>query len=56
MGLFAKLKSYLSQKYYPWRIKHIAACCRDNLYVGGKSYVTSSIFLGHHVSFNGMEI
>ena len=38
------------------KIKRIAAEVGNDLYVGGKSYVTSNTYLGRHVCFNGMQI
>lgn len=56
MGVFSKIKSVLNKVYYPKKIRRKAAKCGSNLYVGGKSFVTSSTYLGNHVCFNGMSI
>lgn len=56
IGLISKIKSNFSQWYYPHRIKAKAAQCGKELYVGGKSYVTSKTHLGYHVCFNGMSM
>lgn len=56
MGLIGRLKFEFSKKYYPWRIKRVAADCKEGLYVGGKSYVTGKTYLGKHVCFNGMAM
>lgn len=56
MGLMTKIKNQFSKKYYPMKIKKKAAEVGPDLYVGGKSYVTSNTYLGKHVCFNGMQI
>lgn len=56
MGLLIKITRLFSRVYYPWRIKKKAAKCGVNLYVGGKSFVTSNTFIGDYVNFNGMSI
>lgn len=56
MGLITRIKFEFSKWYYPLRIKAKAAQCGENLYVGGKSYVTHQTYLGHHVCFNGMSM
>lgn len=56
MGLVSKIKNQFSKIYYPMKIKRIAAEVGNDLYVGGKSYVTSNTYLGRHVCFNGMQI
>lgn len=56
MGLVSKIKNQFSKIYYQMKIKRIAAEVGNDLYVGGKSYVTSNTYLGRHVCFNGMQI
>ena len=56
MGLISKITHKFSKWYYPRRIKAVAAQCGKDLYVGGKSYVTSHTYLGEHVCFNGMSM
>lgn len=56
MGLFSRIKYYFNRKYYPIRVRKQAAKCGVDLYVGGKSYVTSNTYLGDNVNFNGMAI
>jgi len=41
---------------YKKKIMKKAAACGKNLYVGGKSYVTSNTYIGDNVNFNGMAI
>lgn len=56
MKIFNYIKNFIIQNYYPFKIRHTAARCGQNLYVGGKSYVTRNTFLGNHVCFNGMSM
>lgn len=42
--------------HYRMQIKRTAAECGEELYVGGKSYVTNNTYLGKHVCFNGMSM
>lgn len=56
MNKLRKIYKWISRWYYSNKIKKRAARCGDRLYVGGKSYVTSSTYLGEHVCFNGMAI
>lgn len=56
MGLITRIQSKFSRIYYPIRIRNQAASCGENLYVGGKSYVTSNTYIGKNVNFNGMAI
>lgn len=56
MGIISKIKQIFAIKYYPGRIQAKAAHCGKDLYVGGKSYVTSNTYLGEHVCFNGMSM
>lgn len=56
MGIINSIKFLFAKKYYSWKIKRVAAECGDNIYVGGKSYVTNKTFLGKHVCFNGMSM
>ena len=56
MGLINKLTFAFAKKYYPKRIRSVAAQCGEGLYVGGKSYVTPNTHLGDHVCFNGMRM
>lgn len=56
MGLLSKLRFEFSKKYYACRIKNKAAKCGEDIYTGGKSYVTSNTYLGNHVCFNGMAM
>ena len=56
MGLYSFLQNRISRLYYPMRIRQKAAECGENLYVGGKSYVTNNTYLGTGVCFNGMAI
>ena len=46
----------LRNNYYKIKIKKTVESCGKNLYVGGKSYCSSTTKLGNNVSFNGMEI
>lgn len=50
--IFMKLCSY----YYKFKIEKKAAKSGSDLYVGGKSFVTSKTYLGKGVCFNGMGI
>lgn len=52
----ANIKRSLCNKWYAYRICHVAAECGKALYVGGKSYVTENTYLGERVCFNGMAI
>ena len=56
MGLISRAKAAFARVYYPWRIKSVAAECGENVYVGGKSYVTHKTHLGKHCCFNGMSM
>ena len=56
MGLINRIQKSFSRKYYPYRIKKVAARVGDNLYCGGKSYVTHNTYLGDSVNFNGMSM
>ena len=56
MGIISKLIHKFSTFYYPLKIDKTAACCGEELYVGGKSFVTSNTYLGNGVCFNGMSI
>lgn len=56
MGVLSVLNREFSNVYYPLRIKRKAARVGQNLYCGGKSYVTSNTFLGDNVCFNGMSM
>nr|WP_304430413.1 acyltransferase [uncultured Acetatifactor sp.] len=49
------LKNVLN-KIYKYKIKKRACVCGEDLYVGGKSYVTCNTYLGKHVCFNGMSM
>lgn len=51
-------KLYVSfvKKIYKEKIIKMAKECGNNLYVGGKSYVTENTELADHVSFNGMAM
>ncbi len=53
---FYKIWSFLIRHYYPRKIRKTAAKCGKNLYVGGKSNVTSNTCLGECVNFNGMQM
>ena len=44
MGIINSIKFLFAKKYYSWKIKRVAAECGDNIYVGGKSYVTNKTF------------
>lgn len=52
MKLFNKVKNLI----YKEKIKRRASECGCGLYVGGKSYVTNSTYLGDYVCFNGMSM
>ena len=56
MGIITKMRETFAHIYYPERIKRVAAICGEELYVGGKSYVTRNTYLGKHVCFNGMSM
>ncbi|WP_455791691.1 O-antigen ligase family protein [Amedibacillus sp. YH-ame10] len=56
MGLYRKYKLKFNKLYYGIKIKKRAKFCGENLYVGGKSYVTTNTYLGSNVNFNGMSI
>ena len=56
MGVLSVLNREFSNVYYPLRIKRKTARVGQNLYCGGKSYVTSNTFLGDNVCFNGMSM
>lgn len=56
MGLITDIRRIINRKYYSWRIRRRAAECGEELYIGGKSYVTQNTYLGRHVCFNGMSI
>lgn len=56
MGMVSKMRLIFSKYYYCYRIKRKAHFCGDDLYVGGKSFVTSNTYLGKHVCFNGMSM
>ena len=56
MSLIRKIFDSLIRWYYPLKIQKQAASCGKDLYVGGKSYVTSNTHLGQHVCFNGMSM
>lgn len=56
MGLITRIQQKFARIYYPWRIRKQAALCGNNLYVGGKSYVTKNTYIGDSVNFNGMSI
>lgn len=55
MGI-QRIRQKILGKYYVMRIRKTAAKCGEDLYVGGKTYVTSNTYLGDHVCFNGMRI
>lgn len=46
----------IKNAYYCYKIKKRAVECGPNLYVGGKSYVTTNTRLGKAVCFNGMSM
>ena len=55
----SKIRETLSRwegKYYKQKIQKTAKCCGENLYCGGKSFVTSNTELGMNENFNGMSI
>lgn len=59
MSLKAKIRDSLAKikgNGYKKKIIKKAAACGKNLYVGGKSYVTSNTYIGDNVNFNGMAI
>lgn len=56
MITFGTLKYKFNQWYYPIRIRRNAKSCGEDLYIGGKSYVTANTVLGNNVNFNGMAI
>ena len=56
MGIITKIKQIFSINYYSWRIRRKAGRCGEDLYCGGKSWVTTKTYIGNHVSFNGMGI
>lgn len=56
MGIINKIRFEFSKRYYPYKIKKVAAECKEGLYVGGKSYVTHKTYLGKNVCFNGISM
>lgn len=56
MGIINKVRFELSKIYYPKKLRKKAAHCGNDLYVGGKTYITDNTYLGNHVSFNGMAM
>lgn len=56
MGIINKIKFEFAKRYYPYKIKKVAASYKGRIYVGGKSYVTSSTHLGDNVCFNSMRM
>lgn len=56
MGRLRNLLVGFQKIYYKRKILRTANSCGDNLYVGGKSYVTPNTNLANNVNFNGMAM